>query len=349
MEDILLRDTTAEVIQGNKQLLNEFDMTDLHVHTVYSLSRVFGVKYIESTIEIRDLLKKAKSLGYSTLVITDHDIPRRENNRIGNYFPFKGALKAKETGKDYGINVIAGQEIKYIGSDLEKGDILVFPLDEEIPHKYKTGTLESLIDYCNDNSILKCIPHPLARDKLKWGSSTLSYSPETKSFREELNMFDAVSTLHAFSYKEINRIADYLAKDFDIAKFGESDSHVLENFGRAGTLIPKGMDLMDAIQKRKTVPFGISLNKELAVTRGRSATLNTLRYVQQMREKGSYGGDGLEVFKQLYGDTGEIVRELAVHGIFAFVNSVGKVIESYLYNKSKLSAKHFYKQFFEGV
>lgn len=68
---------------------------------------------------------------------------------------------------------------------------------------------------------------------------------------------DAVEVLNARCiFKRSNAMADAYASHYRVCKVGGSDAHFGAEIANAGTLVPEGADVIDAIGKSHTMAYG---------------------------------------------------------------------------------------------
>lgn len=188
---------------------------DLHIHTCYSKCAISKPESI---------LKKAKEKDLNGIAITDHNT-------------IKGALKVKKLNKDPTFEVIVGEEVK-----TDKGELLVYYLKKEI----KPGKIEDILKQVKKQKAICSIAHPFS-----FGIRKKSRIDLTKL----VNKIDAVEIFNARSYIPYeNRKAGQLAKRFNLAEIGGSDSHFPWTIGKGYTLF-KG-NLKKSIKLKNTKSKG---------------------------------------------------------------------------------------------
>lgn len=102
---------------------------DFHIHSKYSF---------DSTMDPKRILKIAKSKGFDTVAITDHNT-------------IKGAVEAKKFETDLGIQVIVGSEIR---TDI--GDLIGLKLEREI----ENTSWKLVISEIKEQGGFVVLPHP---------------------------------------------------------------------------------------------------------------------------------------------------------------------------------------------
>ncbi len=191
---------------------------DFHIHTKYSK---------DSNIDPKELIRKARKLGYTALGITDH-------NEV------KGALYTKKINPYKDLLILIGQEIK-----TEKGELIVFGTSENLSSK----SFFELIDYARDNNLFLVIPHPF--DSIR--SSSLCRHLSYEEIREYAKKADAIECINARALFDVfNNKARDLAISIKKPCVAGSDSHILEEFGAVRTYVDAELseeDIYNAVRK----------------------------------------------------------------------------------------------------
>lgn len=107
---------------------------DFHIHSKYSY---------DSIMEPRDILRICRKKGYNTISITDHG-------------SLKGSLEAKKHEREFGVNVLIGEEIL-----TNAGDIIGLNLNEEIKSKNWVEVIEEI----KSQGGISILPHPFRGHK----------------------------------------------------------------------------------------------------------------------------------------------------------------------------------------
>jgi predicted metal-dependent phosphoesterase TrpH len=198
---------------------------DTHVHT-QETSSCGKVKAQEGV----NLYKKA---GYSGIVITDHyykqyfdNLPYNNwNDKIHRYLT--GYLSAVEEGKQIGLNVFLGMEIRFADSPY---DYLVYGIDEKFlmdnPELYKLG-LEGFRQYVEDKDILIFQAHP--------------YRPGLTA--ADPSLLDGVEVFNGNPrHNSRNDLALAFAKSNNLLMLSGSDFHQVEDLARGGIEVSEEID-----------------------------------------------------------------------------------------------------------
>jgi len=193
-------------------------VVDFHVHTKYSK---------DSNIEPKELIKKARKLGYTALGITDHNEVR-------------GALYTKKINRYKELLILVGQEVK-----TEKGELIVFGTSENLSNK----NFFELLDYARDNNLFLVIPH-----RFDWiRASALSRHLSYEEIRKCAEKVDAIECMNARAlFDRFNNKAKDFAMAIGKPCVAGSDSHLLEEFGAVKTYVDaehSEEDIYEAVRK----------------------------------------------------------------------------------------------------
>lgn len=174
--------------------------------------------------EVRDIIKIAMKRGLHGIAVTDHNTIR-------------GGMEAmKLAPRD--LEVICGCEFS-----TDRGDVIGLFINEEIR---ETDHME-VIDRIHSQGGVAIVPHPF--DSMRGSAFWLN--------EEDARKIDAVEVINArCMFRRSNATADSYADTHSIGKVGGSDAHFGAEIGNAGTLVPEGMSLRDAILKKQTIAFG---------------------------------------------------------------------------------------------
>lgn len=202
----------------------------LHSHTNYS----------DGMVSPRELVEEAASLGVSVLSITDHDT-------------MAGVPEAIEAGKEFGVEIVAGEEIQ---TSLPRGlHVVGLFLKKPIPH---SKPLVWTVDQIRQQGGLAVVAHPMTRI---WG---LMPAPTAALQLPDLNRlskickFDAIEIRHT---RLLERDRKFLDKFYDQnqerlgAKIGAADCHFGKKDMLSNITIFKGKSagyLYNAIKNRTT-------------------------------------------------------------------------------------------------
>lgn len=178
----------------------------------------------DGTITPREIMRIAKKRGLDGIAITDHDT-------------IKGGMDALKN-KPEGLDVICGAEIK-----TDRGDVIGLFLSDEIT------TVEHLevIDQIRAQGGVAIVPHPF--DSMRGSAFWLTDRDSGK--------IDAVEVLNARCiFKRSNAMANTYADTYGLSRVGGSDAHFGAEIANAGTLVPEGEDVREAILKKRTMAYG---------------------------------------------------------------------------------------------
>ncbi|VVB57599.1 PHP-associated [uncultured archaeon] len=203
------------------------DRFELHCHSIHSP---------DSATPVEKLIDRYAALGFAGFALTDHH-------------SIKGWNSAREHIRRKRLSLEFIPACEFVTN---QGDLLGLYLGEMIDSH---DPLE-ILDQIHSQGGLAVLPHPF--DSLR-GSAC---RPERLG-REGVKKLDGLEVLNARSTKKSNEAAlDYVLNTSSarsLALTGSSDAHFLFEAGKAWTEVPEGMDLAQAIRKRKTLAAG-SLN-----------------------------------------------------------------------------------------
>lgn len=187
---------------------------DLHTHSKYSC---------DGLMEIKTMIKMAKSQGLSGIAVTDHNT-------------IKGGLEAHKFA-DEDLNVIVGSEVA-----TDRGEIIGLFLSEEI----QSQQYVEVIDEIKDQGGLVLAPHPF--DSLRGNG--------IKPNENDAKLIDNIEILNArcFNNEYNQKAADYVKKH-QLNVFAGSDAHFAWELGNAGVEM-KDHDLRRALSKGDITIFG---------------------------------------------------------------------------------------------
>jgi predicted metal-dependent phosphoesterase TrpH len=178
----------------------------------------------DGAIKPADAIRIARKRGLDGIAITDHNTIR-------------GGLEAKKL-RPKGIDVICGAEIK-----TDRGDVIGLFLNEEIR---ATEHLE-VIDEIRRQGGVSIVPHPF--DSMR---STAFWLTDRDSKK-----MDAIEVVNARCvFKRSNTMANAYADNYHKCKVGGSDAHFGAEIGNAGTLVPEGEGVAEAVRRSHTIAFG---------------------------------------------------------------------------------------------
>ena len=219
---------------------------DLHVHTFYSDDAVASPER---------LVMEAKNRGLDGIAVTDH-------NTTGAW---KRALSA---GKEHGIRVIRGEEVRVTHEGEEIGEVLVYFMDKEI----KRGEICDVLDKARQQGALVSVAHPFDYFRNRF-----------KRIEEFKHDFDAVE---AFNSRVVipffNQRALKFARRNHLPVTAGSDAHCLYELGNAYT-DAKARNLEEfrrAIEKGRT-GFGGKITNPLIHSISSAAKVGLKRFILQ--------------------------------------------------------------------
>ena len=171
---------------------------DLHLHTCEAEAFI--------AYDARMLIDRAASDGYQVLAITNHDV-----------VTYSGTLSAY--ARERGILLIPGVEVA-----IEGKHVLLYNIDVP-PARVRTfvelGRLKG-------PEWLAVAAHPFFPGPTHFGNRLL----------EEIDLFDAVEFSHFYTERiDFNRGAVRLAKEVGLPLLGNSDSHLVDQFGTTYSII----------------------------------------------------------------------------------------------------------------
>lgn len=185
---------------------------DFHIHSKYSL---------DSLMDPKRILKVAKSKGFDTVAITDHNTIR-------------GALEAKKFEDDVGIQVIIGSEIR---TDI--GDLIGLKLEREVDSR----SWETVISEIKDQGGVVVLPHPY-RDHIM--------------INEVAKKVDLIEIWNARCHPEQNDRALELAASLCCGAMMGSDAHLYSELGNVQIrLDPVTFAIEEAFERKYAVKWEI--------------------------------------------------------------------------------------------
>ncbi|GAC1385088.1 MAG: CehA/McbA family metallohydrolase [Herpetosiphon sp.] len=209
-----------------------FSKADLHVHTSASDGIASAEAILQSVAESRTM---------RVIAITDHDT-------------VKGALTARSLEREFGVEVIVGEEVS-----TQEGHLLALFIDQ---HLQAGRPAAETIAAVHAQGGLCIAPHPydwLIPSVGKAGLRSRCAGKQGDSERRDWH-FDGIEVLNAsISWPGWvgNALAQRVATELDLPGVGGSDGHTLDTIGRAFTSFPgtSANDLYRAI-KTSTVSAG---------------------------------------------------------------------------------------------
>lgn len=209
-------------MKENKEII--FGKADLHVHSKYSW---------DSLSSIENILKEAKKKGLDIIAITDHNT-------------IKGAQEAQRLAKNFGIEVIIGEEIS-----TKDGHLIALFINEYIaPYQSALSTIKEI----HKQDGLAIIPHP---DNKFFNSISSRKLSEAFIETDGIEFFNGAAKIWIGNarQKELKRLNK---KVFKRAAIAGSDSHLVRSVGCCYTFFigNSSKDLYSAIKEKTTVVHG---------------------------------------------------------------------------------------------
>jgi glycosyltransferase involved in cell wall biosynthesis/predicted metal-dependent phosphoesterase TrpH len=172
---------------------------DLHVHSNHSK---------DCTMEVAEVLARARDLGIDVLAITDHN-------------SVDGGLEGRGLAAAYGLRVIVGEEVK-----TAEGEVIGLFLERAIPAGMSFAATIAAI---REQGGVVYVPHPFDR---------LHTVPSRAVLKANVADLDIVEVFNSrIAFPAFNEQAERFALRYRIPAAAGSDSHVLPGLGTALTAI----------------------------------------------------------------------------------------------------------------
>ena len=204
-----------------------YTKADIHIHTTYS----------DGTAGVAAVLEHvARSTDLRLIAITDHDV-------------IAGALLARQMAREFGIEVIVGEEVS-----TAEGHMLALFIERWVP---PGRPMAETIAAVHAQGGLCVVAHPFDTLVDSAGANRMrqnSRGPRTGNWQlDGIEAFNAGSWIAAS-----NRQAERFGMETGLARCGGSDSHTLGTLGRGYTLFPGASadDLYRAIVSGQTASGG---------------------------------------------------------------------------------------------
>lgn len=203
---------------------------DLHVHTHYS-----G----DATTTLKEVIYHARKRGLDGVAVTDHDT-------------MLGALRLSKERK---LIIIPGCEVSSL-----HGHVLALNVRETVEPKL---TLPETVEKIHQSGGIAVIAHPASVLKTGLGYTIISSASN----------LDAVEVINsaAFPFSLSTYLSRRLARCLELPQTAGSDAHQPQEIGNAHTVVNADSnrdDIIEAIRKGKTVPFGKPIPWALRIRRG---------------------------------------------------------------------------------
>ncbi len=191
---------------------------DLHLHTYYSE---------DATITLKEVVHCAKKRGLDGVAVTDHDA-------------IKGALRL---AKQKNFIIIPGIEVTS-----RHGHVLALNVTEAVEPKLG---LPETVEETHRLGGIAVIAHPAAVLKTGLGHTIISSA-------SNLDAVEVINTA-AFPFFLTTYLSRRLALRLELPQTAGSDAHYPDEIGTAYTVIDADSnldDIIEAIRKGRTIPFG---------------------------------------------------------------------------------------------
>lgn len=209
-------------------LCGGFIRIDLHVHTVFS----DGMETPEK------MIARAKALHLDGIAITDHD-------------SIAGWERAIEAGKQLGVIVIPGKEIRMRHGPRVVGEILALFLEDDVK-KNQITALGDIVDEIRSHGGIAVVPHPF---------DPLRPSIILETAKREGVSFDAIESINGRNNAMSNAKAITFAQHYKIPQIGGSDAHLAREVAEAYTFCDTesnhSEEFRKLILKGRSRPIGI--------------------------------------------------------------------------------------------
>lgn len=206
-----------------------WNKADLHIHTTYSDDATASVEEILEYVATRTDLR--------VIAITDHD-------------EIEGALKAQRLAKDYGIEVIVGEEVS-----TNEGHLLALFIEHFLaPGRPATETIAAVHE--QGGICVAAHPYGWMVPSLGWHGLAERCAGDNKEWS-----LDGLEGFNASLWLPSNNVnATTTCQSLNLALCGGSDSHQLSTLGLGYTWFRGSTadDLRQSIQSRQTSAGGIS-------------------------------------------------------------------------------------------
>lgn len=188
---------------------------DLHVHT--------REESYDSTIDIPELVKKAKRAGIDGVCITDHD-----------RFWSRDALVRLSEAHDFLL--LPGVEV-----GTNEGHVLVFGLEKFFFGMWYSENLKRALDEAEGAAIMS---HPYRRHA--WGEGLDEF---VERYRQNpgYNFVDAIEALNGRSNEKENAFSTELCRRLDVKGVGGSDAHDLSDVPSCATHFEKEITCVEGL------------------------------------------------------------------------------------------------------
>jgi predicted metal-dependent phosphoesterase TrpH len=204
-----------------------YSKADIHIHTTYSDGIAGVAAILEHVAQATDL---------RLIAITDHDT-------------IAGALAARQIARDFGVEVVVGEEVS-----TAEGHLLALFIDRWLPPGRPAAETIAAVHAQGGLCVAAHAFDPLVPSLGRAGLSRRCAGAQAGEWP-----LDGVESFNASSWVAAsNRRADRFGAALGLARCGGSDSHSLATVGRGYTLFPGAGadDLYRAIAHGQTAPGG---------------------------------------------------------------------------------------------
>jgi predicted metal-dependent phosphoesterase TrpH len=211
----------------NRSMSSTYSKADIHIHTTYS----------DGTASVSAVLEHiARNTDLRLIAVTDHDV-------------IAGALLARQMSREFGIDVIIGEEVS-----TAEGHLLALFIERWLP---PGRPMAETIAAVHAQGGLCVVAHPF--DTLVDSAGASRMRQNCRGTRAGAWQLDGIEAFNAGTWiAASNRQAERFGADVGLARCGGSDSHTLGTLGRGYTLFPGASadDLYRAIVHGQTAPGG---------------------------------------------------------------------------------------------
>ncbi|MBI5418418.1 PHP domain-containing protein [Candidatus Poribacteria bacterium] len=194
---------------------------DMHVHSIYS-----G----DSTLEPRDMIKKAKEIGLDAICLTEHH-------------SFLASQMVEYIARQENFKIFRGAEYH-----TSHGHVLIYGVHDDSFNAGKYLPIQDVINNIQKNGGVVVPSHPYHR----------GYSRYLGDHILKLSKLYAMEVFNARVMEEENEMAQKASKMLKIPGIGSSDAHSIEELGKGYTVfddyIGSMRDLVEAIKKGRFKP-----------------------------------------------------------------------------------------------
>jgi len=202
-------------------LVDQLGKADLHIHSIYS----------DGTATIPEILEHAAAADLRLIAITDHDC-------------IAGGRQAARLARDFGVQVIVGQEVS-----TADGHLLALFIEDELPPGRPAA---ETIAAAHAQGGLCVAAHPYDWSVPSLGQRGLRQrNAGPRAGEWPLDALEGMNAGVLWGLRACNSAAQRAAAELQLPVVGGSDAHSLRTIGQAYTLFPGSSadDLYRAIQR----------------------------------------------------------------------------------------------------